>query len=168
MNLYLLRHAHALDVGEQGIENDDERPLSDQGRQQMEAVGDAIKRLALKFDHILSSPLRRAMQSAEALCQALGVPESTITTCDQLAPGCSTRKLSKRLRGLEGDNILLVGHEPDLSKHLVRFIGSKRAQVELPKAGVACLRCESTPGKGSAVLEWLLTPTLASTLNGRR
>lgn len=101
------------------------------------------------------------------MCRALGLADSAITACDQLAPGTSAKKLMKRLRGLEGSDILLVGHEPDLSKNAARLIGSKRAQLELPKASLACLRLDSSPAKGAAVLEWLLTPDLAGALNGK-
>src|SRR5438105_591535 len=117
MNVYLLRHAHAVAIGEQGSQSDAERPLSDQGRRQVEAVANGVKRLGLKFDQVLSSPLRRALETAQELCRYLGLPETALVTCDQLEPGVSSKKLMKRLRSLEANDVVLVGHAPDLAEH---------------------------------------------------
>jgi phosphohistidine phosphatase len=160
MNLYLLRHAHALAVGEAGIQCDEDRPLSDEGRRQMEVVGDAVKRLGLKFDQVLSSPLRRAQETARELCRHTGLPESALLICDQLEPGTSTKKLMKRLRSLEANEVLLVGHAPDLPQQAAWLIGSKEAQLEIAKAGLAFIRCDAAPRKGVGTLVWLLSPEL--------
>ncbi|HKI38433.1 MAG TPA: phosphohistidine phosphatase SixA [Gemmataceae bacterium] len=164
MNLYLLRHAHALAIGEQGIQTDEARPLSDEGRQQMELVGDAVKRLGLKIDLLLSSPLRRAMESAQELCRRLGLSGTALMTCDQLEPGGSLKKLMKRLRSLEANEVVLVGHTPDLPWLAAWLIGSKRTEVEIAKAGLACIRCDAPPRKGVGALVWLLTPELLRAL----
>jgi phosphohistidine phosphatase len=164
MNVYLLRHAHALDVGQQGVQSDEERPLSDQGRQQMKTVAQAVKRLGLKFDQVLSSPLRRALETARELCKQLGVPETAIQSCDQLEPGVASKKLMKRLRSLEANDVLLVGHAPDLGDHAAWLIGSKRSQVEIAKAGLCLIRCEAPPRKGVGTLVWLIGPELLDAL----
>jgi phosphohistidine phosphatase len=168
MNVYLLRHAHALDIGEQGIQTDEERPLSDQGKQQVELVADAITRVGLKFDQVLTSPLRRALETAQELARHLEMPESVVVPSKQLEPGVSSKKLMKRLRSLEATDVLLVGHAPDLNEHAAWLLGSKRAQVEIAKAGLAFIRCEESPRKGAGVLDWLLTPDLLGGLSGRR
>ena len=168
MNVYLLRHAHALDIGAPGIECDEDRPLSDQGRQQMELVADAVKRLGLRFDQVLSSPLRRAMETAQELCRHLDLPETSAGTCDQLQPGSASKKLMKRLRSVEANEVVLVGHAPDLGEHAAWLLGSKRCQIEIAKAGLAHIRCDAPPRKGVGALVWLLTPDLISSLSGRR
>jgi phosphohistidine phosphatase SixA len=53
--------------------------------------------------------------------------------------------------------VALVGHMPDLSDYLTWLLGSKKVQVPLDKAGVACLECGDDLGKGDAVLVWLVT-----------
>jgi phosphohistidine phosphatase len=166
MNVYLLRHAHALDIGEAGAQTDEERPLSDQGRQQMKLVSDAVKRLGLKFDQVLSSPLRRATETALALCSGGGIPQTALLTCDQLEPGVSSKKLMKRLRSLEAEDVVLVGHAPDLGEHAAWLIGSKRCQLELAKAGLAFIRCDAPPRKGVGTLVWLLAPEVLAPLAG--
>jgi phosphohistidine phosphatase len=167
MNVYLLRHAHALDINAPGVERDEDRPLSDEGRQQVELVAAAVEALGLKFDQVLTSPLRRATETAHELHSHVGgMPESAIVTCEQLEPGVSSKKLMKRLRSLEGNEVLLVGHAPDLAEHAAWLIGSKRSQVEIAKAGLACVRCDEPPRKGAGTLVWLLTPELIGALQG--
>ena len=168
MNVYLLRHAHALDVGESGVQSDEDRPLSDQGRQQAALVADAARRLGLKFDQVLTSPLRRATETAHELCRHLEIPETALMTLDQLAPGVSSKKLMKRLRTLEANEVVLVGHAPDLCEHAALLIGSKQSEVEIAKAGLAYVRCDAPPRKGVGALVWLLTPELLEALSGRR
>jgi phosphohistidine phosphatase len=164
MNVYLLRHAHALDIGAEGSQTDEERPLSDEGHHQAELVADAVKRLGLKFDQVLSSPLRRALETAQDLCRQLGLPLEVLTTCEQLEPGVGSKKLMKRLRSLEANDVVLVGHAPDLAEHAAWLMGSKRCQVEIAKAGLAAIFCDSPPRKGVGVLTWLLTPEIIAAI----
>jgi phosphohistidine phosphatase len=166
MNLYLLRHAQALNIGEQGSQTDEERPLSDEGRRQAELVADAVKRFGLKFDQVLTSPLRRATETAQELCRRLGLPEAVLASCAQLEPGVSSKKLMKRLRSLEANEVVLVGHAPDLGEHAAWLVGSKRCQLEIAKAGLAAIRCDAPPRKGVGTLTWLLTPELIAALKG--
>jgi phosphohistidine phosphatase len=166
MNVYLLRHAHAVDLGQQGSQTDEERPLSDEGRRQVEVVAEAVKRLGLKFDQVLTSPLRRATETAQELCRRLGLPESALVTCGSLEPGASSKKLMKRLRSLEANEVVLVGHAPDLGEHAAWLMGSKRCQVEIAKAGIAAIRCDAPPRKGVGALTWLLAPGVITALKG--
>jgi phosphohistidine phosphatase len=160
MNVYLLRHAHAVAVGEQGVQTDEERPLSAQGHQQMKLVANAVKKLGLKFDQVLTSPLRRAQETTQDLCTGAGIPPTVLETCDQLEPGVPTKKLMKRLRSLEANDVLLVGHAPDLGEHAAWLIGSRDCQVEIAKAGMALVRCEAPPRKGVGTLVWLIAPEM--------
>jgi phosphohistidine phosphatase len=164
MNVYLLRHAHALNIGEQGSQTDAERPLSDEGRRQTELVAGAMKGLGLKFDQVLSSPLRRSMETAQELCRHLGLPAEALMTCEQLEPGVSSKKLMKRLRSLEANEVVLIGHAPDLGEHAAWLMGSKRCHLEIVKGGLAAIRCDAPPRKGVGALTWLLTPELIAAL----
>jgi phosphohistidine phosphatase len=166
MNVYLLRHAHAVDLGEQGIQTDEERPLSEEGHRQMQAVANGIKHLGLKFDQVLTSPLRRAMETAQDLRRHLGLPETAVVTCDELEPGVSSKKLMKRLRSLEANDMVLIGHAPDLLEDAAWLLGSKKTQVEIAKAGLAFIRCEAPPRKGVGTLVWLLPPEILGAMKG--
>jgi phosphohistidine phosphatase len=166
MNLYLLRHANALAVGEQGVQTDEDRPLSEEGLQRVALLAGALKRLGLTFDQALASPLRRSMQTAEELVRQMGKPQPDVTACGQMAPGTPSKKLAKHLLGSDAKEILLVGHEPELSKHTAWLIGSKDARLEFAKGGIACVRCDGVPQKGGGTLAWLLTPKWLTALTG--
>ncbi len=165
MNLYLVRHADARPAGEQGIAVDEERPLSEDGLRQARALGQALKRLGFSLSHILTSPLRRAVETAEELARVLQLSPSAVESCDQLGPGQSSKKLAKQLLKMEADNLLLVGHEPDLGQHTAWLMGSKKARVEFAKGAVACVECDAAPQKGAGALRWLLTPKLLAALS---
>jgi phosphohistidine phosphatase SixA len=103
------------------------------------------------------------MQTAEELVRQLA-STTPVTLCEPLAPGCSSKKLGKFLLTIDGQDILLVGHEPDLGQHAAWLIGSKQAQLEFAKAGIACVRCDGAARKGAGTLTWLLTPRWLTTL----
>jgi phosphohistidine phosphatase len=158
MNLYLLRHADAVSLGEQGIKTDEERPLTERGVLQAEQLAEGLTRLGAAVDKVLTSPLRRALQTAEVLCRKLKRPGLEPTTCNQLSPGQSTKKLAKLLLRSDAENMILVGHEPDLSRHTAWLMGSKEARLEFSKGAMAHVSCDAIPHKGAGTLLWLITP----------
>lgn len=157
MNIYLIRHADALPLGE-SMAGDEERPLSDDGREQSARLAAAFKRLDTPLDRVLTSPLKRSRETADLFAQHLGQPGLEVVDCDELAPGGSARKLFKMLRKLNLQHVALVGHEPDLGRASARLIGSKRAHLEFAKGGVACVLSDDPPRRGTGTLVWMLTP----------
>jgi phosphohistidine phosphatase len=158
MNLYLVRHGAAVPAKEQDATADEARPLSAKGFEQVRLLASGLQSVGVTPDLIVTSPLQRAVQTAEDLRSALGAPKREVELCEELAPSQSTRKLTKYLLKLEGEHLLLVGHEPDLSQHIGWLIGSKQARLRLAKGGVACVACDAAPQKGAGMLLWLLTP----------
>jgi phosphohistidine phosphatase len=110
--LWLLRHAEAADG-----EPDDERPLTEKGIAQADAAGRALAHLGVEIDACLSSPKRRALQTAERACEPLGLE---VTIEHELVAGL-------------GD-VLLVGHDPSFSLLLHDLTG---AQARMKKGGLA-------------------------------
>ncbi len=158
MDLYLIRHAHALALGERGITADDERPLSEQGERQSEQIAAGLQRRGVKIDLLLTSPLLRTRQTAEAFVR-LGPPlVGELQSCDDLAPGGKRKRLARTLLGLDQSAVGLVGHQPDLGEFAAWLIGDRNVRIELAKAGVACVRCDGSPKKGGGALMWLVTP----------
>jgi phosphohistidine phosphatase len=158
MELYLIRHAEAQPLGEDDIQNDEARPLTQVGRAQCQALAEALQRVGLRPGRMLTSPLLRAKQTAEAVLHHWAAPVPHLEECDLLAPGFKHRKLMKYLGDLNEDSVALVGHMPDLAELAAWLIGSKKAQLDLDKAGAACVRCASGLGKGDGLLTWLVTP----------
>jgi phosphohistidine phosphatase len=158
MNVYFLRHAEALPEDGQTITSDEERPLAEEGKEQVLRMAGAIKKQNLHFDLVLTSPLKRTRQTAEGLMTELGRSQAEVNDLDYLAPGGSTKKLMKYLRTLEIDNVLLVGHNPDLGEHIAYLIGDKDAQVKLGKGALACVACEASPRKDAGELTLMIPP----------
>jgi len=157
VDLYLIRHAEAQALGERGITQDGDRPLTPAGEQQAAAVGKMFQRRGIQLDKLVASPYVRAQQTATILLRHLQ-PAPTLETTDALLPNAKPRKLSKFLRSLEGERFGLVGHLPHIGEWAGWLIGSKKVQFDLAKAGVAYIACGELPGKGQGTLEWLVTP----------
>src|SRR5262245_26888397 len=117
MQVYLIRHADALPLGEPGIASDAERPLTAKGDVQVTALAKTLQRFGVPLACIVTSPLVRSQQTAERLREALGASRVGIETSDLLAPGGSSKRLAKLLCKLDVEHIALVGHEPDLGRH---------------------------------------------------
>lgn len=162
MDLFLIRHAEAEPLGEGDIQDDAERPLTPAGRAQCKPLAHALVRLGVHLDHIATSPLLRARQTAEELLNFWPAPLPELELCEALAPGVKPRKLARYLWKKGAGAVALVGHMPDLAEHAAWLIGSKKAQLELAKAGAIYIACEKLPAKGSGALTWLVTPAWCS------
>jgi phosphohistidine phosphatase len=124
--IWLLRHGDAQDGSP-----DSERPLTDKGREQSRAAGAALAALGVEIDACLSSPKVRAVDTARIACEQLDGPEPQEEP--RLAGGeFDPEELAAGL----GENVLLVGHEPDFSD-AIRSQTSARA--DLKKGGLAAI-----------------------------
>jgi phosphohistidine phosphatase len=157
MDLYIIRHAEAVALGDNGIRTDTERPLTALGRAQAKALAVALQEHDVQLDKLYTSPLVRARETAAGIVENWNGTAPAVDTCDVLAPGGKAKKLASFLRDADAHAIGLVGHQPDLAEHLAWLIGSKKANINLEKAGIAALRC-GEPRKGGAMLLWLVTP----------
>jgi phosphohistidine phosphatase len=158
MDLYIIRHADAQPLAEGGIENDEDRPLTPEGQAQCGPLAAALQKHITRLDRIVTSPLLRARQTAEGLLNELEAPKPELHICDHLAPGGKRRKLTRFLCGIGTQAVAIVGHMPDLADYVGWLIGSRKAQIDLAKAGVACVHFEEEPDKGAGTLTWMVTP----------
>jgi phosphohistidine phosphatase len=151
--LYFLRHGKA---GSPRAENDDAREMTDAGVAALRSAAPLWRRLNLRPDVVLSSPLRRALQTAELLCAAVG---GEPTSDDRLRPGATWADLARAMADHpDARRVLFVGHEPDLSATIAEFTGA--ASVRMRAGGIACLEFSGTPEPGAGELAWLLDPDL--------
>jgi phosphohistidine phosphatase len=158
MDLYVIRHADALPLGQAGVTEDEERPLSEAGKAQSRALAAALRKLGVHLRLLLTSPAVRARQTAEEMNAVWSGDGPTLQVCEALAMGVRARKLARAIGDLTGEAVGLVGHQPDLSQFAAWLIGSRRAQLDFAKSGVARIRCPEGPFKGGGTLTWLLTP----------
>lgn len=159
MNLYILRHAKAEERSAR-FPDDRKRPLTAAGEKEMFRVARGMRELALKFDLILSSPFIRAKRTAEIAAEIF--ESEKLRFSKNLASGGDARKLIDELNqdysALE--NILLVGHEPFLSKLIsVLSTGTDKLSLDFKKAGL-CKLVVGEPRHGRcAALEFILKPS---------
>ncbi len=161
MNLYLLRHGIAVEPGTPGYENDSERPLILKGERRLREAATAMKTLELSFDLILSSPFVRAKQTAGIVAGELKL-KNRIQFFDGLVPGGNPKALIHALNELkpEPENVLLVGHEPYLSRLISLLLsGGADAAVEMKKGALCKLEIGELCHGRCAQLAWLLTPS---------
>jgi phosphohistidine phosphatase len=160
MNLYLLRHGIAVEPGAPGYATDADRPLLPKGERKLEEIAKAMAALELSFDLILSSPYRRANQTAELIAGSLKL-RKRVEFCEDLTPGGSPKRVLERLTHLDPvpENVLLVGHEPYLSDLISLLLsGESGLSIVMKKGGLCKLSADQLRFGPCASLEWLATP----------
>jgi phosphohistidine phosphatase len=160
MELYILRHAIAVARGPEGSRPDRDRPLTAAGAAKLRRVVRGMTVLGLAFDRILTSPSRRARQTAAVVATALGA-EAALERSPHLAPAGDPRALLAQVASWRAarPRVLVVGHEPYLSQLLAVLVsGDARTAVTLKKAGLCKLVAPTLRYGRCARLEWLLTP----------
>ena len=158
LELYLIRHGLAAERGEE-YPDDSKRPLTNEGIASLRKEVKALAALEVSFDHIITSPLVRAKQTAEVFAQHLPSKPS-LSTSDNLAPaGSPPGVVQDVVKHARKGRIALVGHEPNLGELAARLIGAK-APIEFKKGGVCRIDFEVLPPKGTGQLRWLVTPKM--------
>ena len=161
MNIYIVRHAIAVERGTSGYEDDSQRPLTGAGRRKMKKISKGLERLGVKPDIILTSPFVRARDTAKILGDRFDMTDKIYFSEHLIPPGNFEALVFEIHEKYDLANVALVGHEPMLSS-LVSWLttGDTVARITLKKGGVACLTSDSLYQDGRAVLEWLLTPAV--------
>lgn len=160
MELYIMRHGLAVERGTASLEDDRERPLTAEGRKKLIRIAKGMKSIKLSCDLILSSPYVRARQTAEIVAKVLKA-EKRLKFCDHLAADGDPEDLVDQLRSLfqSPRRVLLVGHEPYLSKLIsVLLTGGPDLSLNLKKGSLGKLTVNKLSYQRCATLEWLLTP----------
>jgi phosphohistidine phosphatase len=152
MKVYLVRHGQAV-----SSEADPQRPLSEQGRADVEKIAKFIKWLDLSVEYVWHSGKLRAAQTAEILAETVKV-EKDCSVCEGLRPNDDVSNIAGELEAYN-TNLMIVGHLPFLGK-LVSLLatGNEYANIVAFEAGgVACLN-RSDPGQWQ--IEWIITPSI--------
>lgn len=155
--LYLLRHGIAEDP-RPGMA-DEERALTPEGVSRTRRAVQGLAGLGVRPDVVLSSPLRRAAETADIAVDVLGV--AAVTPYPPLAAGGEPVAILDGLRPWRrAAQILLVGHQPDLGDLASYLLTGSAGRAHLPfkKAGAAAISVAELPPRAPGVLEWFLPP----------
>jgi phosphohistidine phosphatase len=154
--LYFLRHGKA---GHGSMDpNDDARELTDAGIADLRAAAPIWRRLNLRPDLVISSPLPRALQTAELFIAGVGMAREPLVD-DRLLPGAEWGDMARAMTAeRDARRVMFVGHEPDLSMAVELLTGARA--VRMRKGGLACVEFPGIPEPGAGELAWLLDPDL--------
>jgi phosphohistidine phosphatase len=146
MILYILRHASAGTRRPNPLV-DRKRGLDREGKQQCLLVGSFLNAVGVNFDAILSSPLKRSLQTASLVATEIGFDQK-ITADPSLEPAGRLVDFEALLaRYMHLENVLVVGHNPNLAHYAGALIGQRglRANIRLRKAGLARIDVSRRP-----------------------
>lgn len=140
---------------------DSERPLTEKGTKKMRQIAKKLKKIGISFDVVLSSPFRRAKETAEIVAKEFHC-EGALKFSRHMKVGGDPVALIDELKKDYGksESILLVGHEPYLSGLISTLIsGEDNIPIALRKGGICKLSVGSLRYGRCATLEWLMAPS---------
>ena len=153
MEIYLLRHG----IAEDGYP-DAQRALTDEGKEKLRRV---LKRSGAKPSLILSSPYRRALETAQIAAGVFGYTEE-IERAQSLTPDGSPTAVWDEIRARKAESaILLASHEPLMSATVAYFLGAPGVHVDMKKAALVRIDVERFGPHPLGVLKWMLVPSIS-------
>jgi phosphohistidine phosphatase len=167
MNLFILRHASA-GTRRTNPAVDVKRPLDKDGKRQCIQLGHVLNALSINFDLIVSSPLKRSLQTAQLVGTETGY-ETPVLISPALAPGADFPQFQRLLHECSSyENVMVVGHNPNITTFLVHLLSGPNGdrprtqpKIRLRKGSIARLNMQR-----GAVLQWLLDPRVVRELYG--
>src|SRR5262249_25887820 len=109
MKLYLIRHAEAVPLGDNGVTRDEDRPLTEKGREQCRIVALALRQLGVRLEKLLTSPLVRARQTADEMLAHWDGRLTELKVIEELEPRSRKRKLLREVLAQGGEAVGLIG-----------------------------------------------------------
>ena len=159
MQIYLLRHGIAEDA--KAGQPDAERGLTSEGRDKLKRILRRAGAADVLPTAILSSPYRRAFDTASIAADVLGY-RGQVEKTRALVPEASPYDAWEEIRSRKDEkSILLASHEPLMSSLAAFLLDSPALQVDMKKAALLRVDCDRFGPKPKCVLKWMLTPALA-------
>lgn len=156
MQIYLLRHGIADDARPGG--SDADRALTAEGKEKLRRV---LKRARAELSLILSSPYKRAVETAAIAADVCGYKGKVVLT-EALVPHGSPYAVWDELRMRKEETaVLLASHEPLMSTVAAFLLDSPALQVDMKKAALVRIDCDKLGAKPDGVLKWMLTPAVS-------
>ena len=159
MQLYLLRHGIAEDT--KAGSSDEARALTGKGRDQLQATMKTAARAGVKPSFILTSPLARALETAEIAKQVLGTPEELVKTRTLVPDGEPQLVWAELSDHRTEPSVMLVSHNPLIEQLTAFFLNTPTLQFDFAKGALVSLEIGNFRGSPDGVLQWILTADLA-------
>jgi phosphohistidine phosphatase len=158
-HLYIVRHGIAAPPGTPGIP-DDERLLTAKGEKRVRQIARGLRKLDLKLDRVVTSPLPRARATAEIIADVLDA-RKILETSNVLQTGSSAATVERWLRERTDDRLMIVGHNPTLSDLLSLLVlgATQPTLCDLKKGGIAALT-RAAANTGLYQVHWIASPRL--------
>lgn len=152
MKLYLVQHAKAASE-----QQDPQRPLTQEGRREVQKVAEFIKPMKLSVNYLWHSEKKRAIQTAELLAEAIEIKKSKMVR-EGLGPTDDVSILKDELDATT-DDIMIVGHLPFLSKLASLLLTGRESAdtVAFKNAGIAALTHNE---ENQWQIDWMVTPEI--------
>lgn len=162
-SIYVVRHAIAAPRGEK-YPDDEKRPLTQEGAWRMRRIVKGLVELDVKIDLVLTSPLVRAMETAEILVAGFD-PAPRLVTLPLLAPGGAPERIAEALGPHSRmKSVALVGHGPDIGQLAAWLIGAG-APIDMKKGAVCRIDVNEWPPARNGTLMFSATPKMLRALS---
>jgi len=166
VDLFIARHGEA-GTTLTNAQKDTERALTAEGQREAEAIAGFFETLGLRFDKVITSPLRRSRETAEVVMKHQK-KKLKLQFWDELRPEGEREAMLARLAGIgHGSRVLLVGHDPCLSALIADITGASFGSIILKKGGVARVRVTTFSPQAKGELRWLLSPRVLKHISQR-
>jgi len=162
MDLWLLRHAAAEERSASG--RDEDRELTADGAKRARAVARGLVTLNAGIGLVVSSPYRRARQTADPAVEALGLSRK-FRESRALEPASDPAEILAEVEGEDAEGVLLVGHQPHLGVLLGQLVAGGHVEIPLKKASLARVVLE---GQGKGTLRAILPARVLEELGRAR
>ncbi|MBM3262069.1 MAG: histidine phosphatase family protein [candidate division Zixibacteria bacterium] len=165
MRITLIRHARAAERDAGRYPDDGLRPLIEKGRREQAALADAMRRMGLAFDVLASSPLTRAVETAEIVAKGIGWG-GNIDITPVWGSGFTVAGAIEWLRRFPKDaHVACVGHEPDMSEFSSALLTCDESlNIDFRKSAMIGIECTGRVERGQGVLLYYLPPKLILSL----
>ncbi len=150
MNIYIVRHAIAASYG-----NEYESAITEEGRKIFKSNLNCWAGLSPRLDMVVSSPVPRALQTAEMIHDHFDTPYDVVVEAG-LAPGADSELVAALANSLEKSDIAFVGHLPDVSYHVSNFISMSGANTVFLPGNIAKISFDGEVRLRTGFLEFLI------------
>jgi phosphohistidine phosphatase len=158
MEIYILRHGIAEDAAPGG--SDADRALTAEGKAKLRRVLECAHAAGVRPDVILTSPLKRALETAQLATSILNVKRDLAVT-PALSPTSSPQRIWSEIRAQKAEKLLIAGHEPLLSRAVAFLLRCPALRLDLKKGAMVRVDMKTVEPEPSGILKWILTPKLA-------